>query len=57
MHIFLAYNVIYIFQLYFTALNNRNLTYQGNVSYYLYEDNGYGHMFIYLSPELPMQVR
>ncbi|KAF7274573.1 lysophosphatidylserine lipase ABHD12-like isoform X2 [Rhynchophorus ferrugineus] len=44
-------------ELYYTAINNRNATYQGNVTYHLYEDNGYGHMHIYLSPDLPLQVR
>jgi len=44
-------------ELYFTAINNRNLTYQGEVTYHLYGPDGYGHMLLYLAPELPNQVK
>ncbi|XP_030755393.1 lysophosphatidylserine lipase ABHD12-like isoform X2 [Sitophilus oryzae] len=44
-------------ELYYTALNNRNSTFQGNVTYYLYEEHGYGHLFIYLVPHLLNHVK
>lgn len=44
-------------ELYFIAINNRNLTYQGEVTYHLYGPDGYGHMYIYLAPDLPSQVK
>lgn len=44
-------------ELYYTAINNRNLTYQGEVTYHLYGPDGYGHMHLYLASELPNQVK
>ncbi|KAJ8965345.1 hypothetical protein NQ317_018798 [Molorchus minor] len=43
-------------ELYNIALSNRNTTYQGNVTYHLFESMGYGHMFLYKAPELPRLV-
>ncbi|CAH1113244.1 unnamed protein product [Psylliodes chrysocephalus] len=40
-------------ELYNTAVNNRNYTYQGNVTYYLFDEVGYDHMLIHTAPELP----
>nr|CAH7765324.1 unnamed protein product [Callosobruchus chinensis] len=44
-------------QLYNIAVNNRNDTYQGNVTYHLFEARGYMHMYLYKAPELPEYVR
>ncbi|CAH1983485.1 unnamed protein product [Acanthoscelides obtectus] len=44
-------------QLYNIAVNNRNDTYQGNVTYHLFESRGYMHMYLYKAPELPEYVR
>ncbi|XP_023019041.1 lysophosphatidylserine lipase ABHD12 [Leptinotarsa decemlineata] len=44
-------------ELYNTAVNNRNESYQGNITYHLFESLGYDHMFLYRAPELPTYVR
>ncbi|XP_066147887.1 lysophosphatidylserine lipase ABHD12 isoform X1 [Euwallacea fornicatus] len=44
-------------QLYYTALNQRNFTYQGNVIYHLFEPKGYGHMMLYRESDLPKYVK
>lgn len=44
-------------ELYNIAVNNRNWTYQGNVTYHLFEELDYGHMYIFRAPELPTFVR
>ncbi|KAJ8944121.1 hypothetical protein NQ318_013303 [Aromia moschata] len=43
--------------LYNKAMNTRNATYQGNITYHLFESVGYGHMLIFKAPELPNYVR
>ncbi|KAJ8919717.1 hypothetical protein NQ315_006245 [Exocentrus adspersus] len=43
-------------ELFNVAVNNRNYTYQGNVTYHLFEALDYGHMNIYKAPELPNYV-
>ncbi|CAG9770943.1 unnamed protein product [Ceutorhynchus assimilis] len=44
-------------ELYYTAINNRNSTYQGDVTFHLYPPKGNGHMLLYLEPDLSKQVR
>ncbi|XP_028133803.2 lysophosphatidylserine lipase ABHD12 isoform X1 [Diabrotica virgifera virgifera] len=41
-------------ELYNIAINNRDYSYQGNVTYHLLEAHGYRHMWIYKSPDLPI---
>ncbi|KAL1516563.1 hypothetical protein ABEB36_000465 [Hypothenemus hampei] len=42
--------------LYYVAANNRNYTYQGNLTYHLQEPHGYGHMNLYQDPDLPRKI-
>ncbi|CAG9759725.1 unnamed protein product [Ceutorhynchus assimilis] len=44
-------------ELYDTAINKRNSTYQGNVTFHLYPPEGKGHMLLYSEPDLSEQVR
>ncbi|KAJ8968627.1 hypothetical protein NQ314_002207 [Rhamnusium bicolor] len=46
-----------IIKLYNIAVNNRNTTYQGNITYHLFEELGYDHMSIFKAPELSAYIR
>ncbi|XP_018561600.1 monoacylglycerol lipase ABHD12-like [Anoplophora glabripennis] len=43
-------------EVYNTAVNSRNYTYQGNVTYHLFDVLNYGHMYLYKAPELSSYV-
>ncbi|KAG5882168.1 hypothetical protein JTB14_002892 [Gonioctena quinquepunctata] len=47
----------YATELFNAAVNNRNESYQGNITYHLFEALGYDHMFLYKAQELASYVK